>query len=208
MKAALTIFQKYVPELGADGHARLLEYSRLLHTANERINLISRKDTAHIPEHHILHSLAIYKTGYLKAGMQVLDIGTGGGLPGIPLAIAYPKISFLLIDRIGKKIGAVNEIISAMGLDNVVARQADAAEIKQRFDAITARAVTNLPDFLNFALPRLAPGGQILYLRGGDMPPEIDEMGVSVVIHKIFEYFPTAYFDAKQVVRVYGYKGK
>ena len=144
---------------------------------NSKINVISRKDMEHFYEHHVLHSLAIAKYFEMLPGMRVMDLGTGGGFPGIPLAIMFPQTEFYLIDGTGKKIQVVNAVKDAIGLENVVAEQKRAEEVKDKFDVITGRAVMTLPEIANLAGNKMrirgdAEAGGILYLKGGDLTEE------------------------------------
>jgi 16S rRNA (guanine527-N7)-methyltransferase len=193
-------YSHFIPEFSAAQIELLCHYEYLLGETNKKLNLISRADAVHLAERHILHSLSVWKTGVLKPDMQVLDIGTGGGLPGIPLSIACDTSTFVLIDRIGKKAKAVQEMIAALGLKNAEARQADTGEIKQKFDLITARAVTALPDFIKFAAPLLKKGGKIAYLKGGDFEEELKTLGWPHHLYPISKWFPTAFFETKKVV--------
>lgn len=197
------IIATHFHEFSEQQYQLFVQFEKLLRQTNERLNLISRQDREHLSEKHILHSLAIWRSGLLKDGMRVLDIGTGGGLPGIPLAIACPKADFLLIDRIGKKVRAVAEMTAALGLPNVQTRQADTGEIKERFDFITARAVTSLPAFLRFAVPLAKRGGKIAYLKGGDFDEELRDIRFPVRIYQLSEWFAGDFFETKKLVVVY-----
>ena len=144
---------------------------------NSKINVISRKDMEHFYEHHVLHSLAIAKYFDILPGMRVMDLGTGGGFPGIPLAILFPEAEFYLIDGTGKKINVVNAVKDAIGLKNVVAEHKRAEEVKDKFDIVTGRAVMTLPEIANLAGNKLRirgdiQAGGILYLKGGDLDTE------------------------------------
>jgi 16S rRNA (guanine527-N7)-methyltransferase len=153
---------------------------------NSQINVISRKDIDLLYERHVLHSLGIAKVINFLPGENVLDVGTGGGFPGIPLAILFPETQFHLVDSIGKKIKVVNEVAMALGLKNVKASHARAEEIKEKFDFVVSRAVTQLKDFypwvkgkFNKASKNKLPNG-ILYLKGGDLTQEIADAGLAV----------------------------
>lgn len=177
---------------------------------NEKINVISRKDTEHIYLHHILHSLAIAKVIDFKPETKILDVGTGGGFPGIPLAIMFPECHFHLVDSIGKKIKVVNEIASALDLKNVKAEQTRAEQLKDQYDFITGRAVTQLPKMLTWVNKKVAPKSfntlpnGMLYLKGGDFDDELDQIKKYHKIHYISSFFKEPYFETKKVVFVKG----
>ena len=177
---------------------------------NSKINVISRKDMEHFYEHHVLHSLAIAKYFDILPGMKVMDLGTGGGFPGIPLAILFPDADFYLIDGTGKKINVVNAVKDAIGLKNVVAEQKRAEEVKEKFDIITGRAVMTLPEIANLAGNKLRirgdiEAGGILYLKGGDLTEEFNGLS-KYWKHKkvaVSKWFNEAYFKEKYVVHLY-----
>ena len=177
---------------------------------NSKINVISRKDMEHFYEHHVLHSLAIAKYFDLLPGMKVMDLGTGGGFPGIPLAILFPQTEFYLIDGTGKKITVVNAVKDALGLQNVTAEQKRAETIKEKFDVITGRAVMTLPEIANLAGNKLrirgdAEAGGILYLKGGDLKDEFRKLSKYWHYKKapVSKYFKEDYFIEKYVVHLY-----
>ncbi len=177
---------------------------------NAKINVISRKDMERFYEHHVLHSLAIAKYFELLPGMSVMDLGTGGGFPGIPLAIMFPQTEFYLIDGTGKKIKVVNAVKDAIGLENVVAEQRRAEEVKAKFDVVTGRAVMTLPEIANMAGNRLrirgdAEAGGILYLKGGDLTEEISKFNRYWRVRKVpvAKWFKEEYFEEKYVVHLY-----
>lgn len=177
---------------------------------NSKINVISRKDMDHFYEHHVLHSLAIAKYFELLPGMKVMDLGTGGGFPGIPLAIMFPQTEFYLIDGTGKKITVVNAVKDAIGLDNVVAEHKRAEEVKDQFDVITGRAVMTLPEIANLAGNKLRirgdiEAGGILYLKGGDLTDEFKALNRFWRYKKapVSKWFHEDYFLEKYVVHLY-----
>ena len=177
---------------------------------NSKINVISRKDMEHFYEHHVLHSLAIAKYFELLPGMKVMDLGTGGGFPGIPLAILFPDTAFYLIDGTGKKITVVNAVKDAIGLENVVAEHKRAEEVKEKFDVITGRAVMTLPEIANLAGNKLRirgdeQAGGILYLKGGDLQDEIRALNRFWKYKKtpVSKYFKEEYFEEKYIVQLY-----
>ncbi|MES2628838.1 MAG: 16S rRNA (guanine(527)-N(7))-methyltransferase RsmG [Bacteroidota bacterium] len=175
---------------------------------NSRINVISRKDMEQFPVHHLLHSLGIAKVMKFKAGSTVMDIGTGGGFPGIPLAILFPEVQFTLVDSIGKKISVVNGVKDALGLTNVTAINTRAEQVPQKFDFIVSRAVAALKDFLPWTRNKFKkeqinpfPNG-ILYLKGGDLEQEMREANVKAAEYKLSDYFEEEFFETKKVVYI------
>lgn len=175
---------------------------------NAQINVISRKDTEEFYERHVLHSLGIAKIMEFTPGSSVLDIGTGGGFPGIPLAILFPEVQFHLVDSIGKKIKVVNEVAQALKLKNVRGTHARAEEIKEQFDFIVSRAVTAMPTFLPWTKGKFLkenknplPNG-ILYLKGGDLKEEMAPVKQSYHIHSLQKIFSGEFFETKAVVYV------
>lgn len=176
---------------------------------NERINVISRKDIENIEERHILHSLAIAKYTHFNSGAKILDVGTGGGFPGIPLAILFPETEFLLVDSIGKKIKVVNEICRETGLSNITAIQARAEEIKQSFDFVVSRAVTEMQVFYQWVSKKIkkenlhtVPNG-ILYLKGGQLAEELSKVKATCRIIQLTDYFSEEFFETKMLVHLY-----
>ncbi len=172
---------------------------------NSKINLISRKDTDEFCTKHVLHSLAIAKYADLD-GTKIIDVGTGGGFPGIPLAIMFPEADFLLIDSINKKINVVNDIIEKIGLPNVKAQAVRSNELKGKFDFVVARAVTNFPKFFN-DVKHLIKGGfvtnvtnGIIYLKGGDFAEETKKYRQKIVTENLSEYFKDDFFDTKKII--------
>lgn len=174
---------------------------------NERINVVSRKDIENIIERHVLHSMAIAKVMAFQKGASVLDVGTGGGFPGIPLAILFPETDFLLVDSIGKKIKVVQEVAQALELKNVRAVQARAESVQEKFDFVVSRAVTALPDFYKWVRPLFKkesvhslPNG-ILYLKGGDLTAELSPFK-GVKEYLISDFFKEDFFETKKVIYV------
>jgi 16S rRNA (guanine527-N7)-methyltransferase len=175
---------------------------------NAQINVISRKDIDELYERHILHSLGIAKFCSFQAGEKVLDVGTGGGFPGIPLAILFPDTQFHLVDSIGKKIKVVNEVAVALDLKNVKATHARAEQIADKYHFVVSRAVTRLVDFYPWIQGKFAkenknaiPNG-ILYLKGGDLTEEIKESKLKAELYPLSSYFEEDFFDTKYVVYI------
>ncbi len=176
---------------------------------NAQINVVSRKDLENLYERHVLHSLAIAKIFQFIPETQILDVGTGGGFPGIPLAIFFPEVRFTLIDSIGKKIKVVNEVSQALKLANVSALQTRVEEMKEKFDFIVSRAVTTLPEFCVWTLPRLLINGKnekpngILYLKGGDIESEIRATSLKFKTYEISEIFTGEFFETKKLIHLW-----
>jgi 16S rRNA (guanine527-N7)-methyltransferase len=172
---------------------------------NTQINVISRKDTENFYERHVLHSLGIAKVISFAPNTSVLDIGTGGGFPGIPLAILFPETTFTLVDSIGKKIKVVNEVALAIGLKNVTGIHARAEELKDSFDFIVSRAVTAMPLFLTWTKGKIKKEGHnsllngILYLKGGDLTEELSGIK-NYSLFPLSTYFKADFFETKKVV--------
>jgi 16S rRNA (guanine527-N7)-methyltransferase len=201
---------KYFPDLTAQQTAQFNRLPELYTFWNNQINVISRKDIDLLGERHVLHSLGIAKILAFLPGENVLDVGTGGGFPGIPLAILFPETQFHLVDSIGKKIKVVQEISSDLGLKNVKATHQRAEQIDEKFDFVVSRAVTQLKDFypwvrgkFNKTSGNALPNG-ILYLKGGDLTQEIKESGLKVTQYHLKDYFEAEFFETKQVIYIKG----
>lgn len=204
----LDIVYRHFPELAAKQKEQLAAFADAIAEWNEKINLVSRADVENLPKRHILHSLAIAKTLAFKPGATVIDVGTGGGFPGIPLAIAFPEARFLLIDSIGKKIKVVQDCIARLGLENAVALQGRAEEVDRQVDFVVARAVTQLPKFMEWIRKKIKrsafhdlPNG-VLYLKGGDLSEEFAAIPEKATAYPIREYFDDADFDQKYVIHI------
>ena len=199
---------KYFPDITPAQRRQFEQLPELYNHWNNQINVISRKDIEQLYERHVLHSLGIAKIISFLPGEKVLDVGTGGGFPGIPLAILFPETQFYLVDSIGKKIKVVQEVASALGLQNVKAAHLRAEQVDEKFDFVVSRAVTRLKEFypwvkgkFNKQSKNKLPNG-ILYLKGGDLEQEITESGLFVQQFNLKDYFREEFFDTKQVIYV------
>jgi 16S rRNA (guanine527-N7)-methyltransferase len=204
----MEILTKYFPDLTDQQLDQFGRLGALYKEWNSQINVISRKDIEQLYERHVLHSLAIAKVIQFKAKTTVLDVGTGGGFPGIPLAIMFPETSFLLIDSIGKKIKVVNEVASALGLTNVTAEHIRVEEVKQKFDFVVSRAVTAFPRFIAMVRTKVAskcnndlPNG-ILYLKGGDFEEEIEPFRKQIQVYELQSFFQEEFFETKRLIHM------
>lgn len=207
MQDASIIFH-YFPHLTETQKEQFLKLGDLYAEWNEKINVVSRKDIENIYVNHILHSLSIAKVMAFKPGAQVLDVGTGGGFPGIPLAILFPETSFHLVDSIGKKITVVNEVAKAIGLKNVKAEQIRAEQIKGKYDFVVSRAVTRMKEFYGWVFNKINAQSNhsldngILYLKGGDLDEEMNELKKRYSVYELPDFFSEPYFETKKVVYV------
>jgi 16S rRNA (guanine527-N7)-methyltransferase len=199
---------KYFPDLTSEQQSRLIRLGELYHYWNTRINVISRKDIKNLYLHHILYSLSIVRLIQFKAGTRIADVGTGGGLPGIPLSIIFTDSEFYFIDSVGKKIKVVNAIIDALDLKNSRAIQARAEDVTVQYDFITGRAVTNLTEFVTILANKLSPhsfnsiNNGILYLKGGDVEEELKSLPYRSKVFKISDYFSEPFFETKKIIYV------
>ncbi|WP_199138573.1 16S rRNA (guanine(527)-N(7))-methyltransferase RsmG [Pedobacter sp. ASV12] len=203
-----TIVFKYFKELTEKQRAQFEQLYDLYSFWNAQINVISRKDIDELYERHILHSLGIAKFCTFKAGEKVLDVGTGGGFPGIPLAILFPETQFHLVDSIGKKIKVVSEVAAALGLSNVKASHLRAEQVTDQYNFVVSRAVTRLIDFYPWIRGKFAKENinaiqnGILYLKGGDLTEEIKESKLKAELHPLSAYFEEDFFETKYVVYI------
>ncbi|TXF79287.1 16S rRNA (guanine(527)-N(7))-methyltransferase RsmG [Chryseobacterium sp.] len=201
---AVELLEKYFPNLTDDQKMQFAALEGLYAEWNEKINVISRKDLDSLYEKHILHSLGIAKIMAFAPGTKVLDIGTGGGFPGIPLAILFPEAEFTLIDSIGKKITVVKEVSEAIGLKNVKAVHGRAEDLKEKFHFVVSRAVTQMPVFLRWLRGKFekeqfnTKHNGVLYLKGGDLGEEL--AGLRAEIHNLKDHFEEEFFETKKVV--------
>lgn len=203
----MELILKYFPELSSIQKSQLEKLAPLYEEWNNQINVISRKDMDQFYERHVLHSLAITKLRKFRKGESVLDIGTGGGFPGIPLAIMFPEADFHLVDSIGKKIKVVNEIAQASGLKNVRGEHIRAESLKTKYDFIVSRAVTHFDKFLPWTKNKFKPSPEnrkglkngILYLKGGDLKEELKNLKHPKVV-QLKDYFEEEFFETKKLV--------
>jgi 16S rRNA (guanine527-N7)-methyltransferase len=202
------IISSYFPDLSPKQKEQFSQLDELYRFWNSRINLISRKDIDRLYLHHILHSLAIAKVISFLPGEKVLDVGTGGGFPGIPLAILFPETDFHLVDSIGKKIKVVQEVALGCGLMNVRASHDRAEQIAGKFHFVVSRAVTRLSEFYPWVKGKFEKKSVntiqngILYLKGGDLAEEIKESGLKTELIPLSIFFKEDYFDSKFVVYI------
>lgn len=201
---SLELILQYFPNITSEQKKQFAELEVLYKDWNEKINVISRKDTDSLYEKHILHSLGIAKVMAFADNTKVLDIGTGGGFPGIPLAILFPNVQFTLVDSIGKKITVVKGVAESLGLKNVTAHHMRAEQLKEKFHFVVSRAVTQMPVFLTwlrgkFEKEQFNPKHNgVLYLKGGDLAEEL--AGLKAEIFNLKNYFDGDFFDTKKVV--------
>lgn len=208
----MEIILKYFDDFTEKQRNQLQQLDELYRDWNEKINVISRKDIDALYEKHVLHSLAISAICNFDDGAQIIDIGTGGGFPGIPLAIFFPNVEFLLVDSIGKKIKVVDEVVSAIGLDNVKTRHGRVEEVKDRtFDFAVSRAVAPLGDLWRWVSPALRPGQKsdelsngLICLKGGDLQAEIAASGLKDKTQgwSVHDIFPEPSFEEKFLIYV------
>lgn len=209
MNPTVDIIFKYFPNLTATQKSQFDKLAEVYPFWNDQINVISRKDIESLYLKHVLHSLAIAKfVQEFAPGTRILDVGTGGGFPGIPLAILFPEVQFHLVDSIGKKIKVVRGVAEAIGLTNVEADHIRAEQLDYNYDFVVSRAVTRLGDFAPWIRNKFEkkdkngiPNG-ILYLKGGDLKEEIKESKLKAELHPISSYFEEDFFDTKYVVYV------
>lgn len=198
---------RYFPKLTDLQKQQFEKLGELYHDWNAKINVISRKDIDELYTRHVLHSLAIAKVQPFASGTFVLDVGTGGGFPGIPLAILFPETRFYLIDVIQKKITVVKAVAEALGLKNVKAEQIRAENVKGDFDFIVSRAVTNMPDFVSWIKDKIKKQQKhelkngILYLKGGDLTEELRDFP-NAAQYTISDFFGDGFFETKKVVHL------
>ena len=198
---------KQFPDLSDNQILQFQKLQSLYEDWNAKINVISRKDIDELYTRHVLHSLGIAKIIEFRPGSKIMDVGTGGGFPGIPLAILFPEVDFYLIDVIAKKIKVVNEVAAGLGLKNVKAEQKRAELVKQEFDFIVSRAVTNMPDFVSWVDDKVSKkqnhelANGILYLKGGDLTEELKAFPKATQ-YNLSDFFSDEFFETKKVVHL------
>jgi 16S rRNA (guanine527-N7)-methyltransferase len=199
---------KYFPDITPQQKQQFERLPELYDHWNSQINVISRKDIDQLFERHVLHSLGIAKVMQFLPGEKVLDVGTGGGFPGIPLAILFPETQFFLVDSIGKKIKVVQEVANAIGLKNLRAAHTRAEDVNEKFDFVVSRAVTRLKEFYPWVKGKFSKESKntlangILYLKGGDLAEEIYESNLKVQQFFLKDYFEEEFFETKQVIYI------
>ena len=209
----MLLIQKYFPKLTNIQLKQFEALQALYEDWNSQINVISRKDLESLYLRHVLHSLAIAKLIQFESGSKILDIGTGGGFPGVPLAILFPEVTFHLVDSINKKLKVVNGVVESLGLENVHTTHARAETIQGHYDFIVSRAVTNMPDFVGWIKNRVAKKSVhplkngILYLKGGDLTDELKHY-TKATLYNLSDYFEEDFFETKKIVHLpLKYKG-
>ena len=204
----MELIDKYFPNITAEQRERFAALDGLYRDWNSKINVISRKDIDNLYEHHILHSLGIAQYANFKPGTRIMDLGTGGGFPGIPLAIMFPDVHFHLVDSIGKKIRVCNEVSTALGLANVTAEWNRAENVKEKYDFVVSRAVMPLADLVKLIRKNISkdshnalPNG-LICLKGGELQHEVLPMKSHTLITDLRDYFQEEFFLTKKVVYV------
>ena len=202
----MDLILKYFPKLTERQKEQFAALPELYGDWNSKINVISRKDMDNFVEHHVLHSLAVAKVIQFKTMADIMDLGTGGGFPGIPLAIMFPDTNFYLVDSIGKKIKVVKSVAESLQLTNVSAEQIRAEQVQRDFDFIVSRAVTDLSQFVGWVRGKVSDihyhklRNGIIYLKGGDLTEEIAPFRKKVRMFDISEFFEEPYFETKKII--------
>ncbi len=202
------IIYKYFPDLTDQQRGQVALLEPLYSDWNQKINLISRKDIGNLYEHHVLHSMSIAKAVRWRPATRVLDFGTGGGFPGIPLAILFPEVDFTLIDGTGKKVHVAQEVATALGLKNVHTEHIRGEELKQKFDFVVSRAVMPLPDLMRIVRKNIVSRGQnalpngVITLKGGDVGNEIRPFHKIAQVQELSDWFAEPWFKEKRLIYV------
>jgi 16S rRNA (guanine527-N7)-methyltransferase len=205
----MELIKKYFPEISTTQADQFSQLKSLYVDWNQKINVISRKDMDNFYINHVLHSLFIARVIQFSKETKILDIGTGGGFPGIPLAIMFPDCHFKLVDSIGKKIKVVNEVVAALKLENVEATQQRAETVTDKFDFIVSRAVTSLPEFLKWINNKIEKSQRnslkngVLYLKGGDLDEELSRVNYNYKVFEISSHFNEEFFSTKKLVHLF-----
>lgn len=206
--ADISIIEKYFPNLSDVQKSQFAALDALYQDWNSKINVISRKDMDNFYEHHVLHSLGIAKFTDFADGTEILDLGTGGGFPAIPLAIIFPNVTFHAIDGVGKKIKVLNAVAESIGLTNIKGEHLRAEEVKAKYDYVVSRAVMQMPDLMKLARPLLKPVASsalpvgVIALKGGDLTEELKPLGRNAMSESLTNYFEEEFFSTKSVVYV------
>ena len=204
----MDIIKKYFPELTERQLEQFAALGDLYAEWNDKINVISRKDIDQLYERHVLHSLGIARVTSFSPGTSIMDVGTGGGFPGIPLAIMFPETSFFCVDSIAKKISVVNGVKDSLGLSNVRAEQHRAEKVNEEFDFIVSRAVTAFPKFVSLVRKKIKAKQQnklangILYLKGGDFMDELGTFKNQFKLYELSDFFEEEFFETKKVIHL------
>ena len=203
-----SVIKKYFPGITSEQAGRFEALGGLYTDWNAKINVISRKDIDNLYEHHILHSLSIAKFIRFTDGSNIMDVGTGGGFPGIPLAILFPEVKFHLVDSIGKKIKVAQSIADAVGLKNVTSRHCSIQEEKAKFDFVVSRAVMTLPELVKLVRKNIGkdqhnalPNG-LICLKGGDLRKETTQFGKNIISTDLNDYFDEDFFETKKIIYI------